>query len=106
VVAVEAMEGTDAAILRAGEIARSHGRKPRLAVVKVAKPRQDFRFDLPVLGLDTLAVLQQAGAAVLALEAGKTLVFDREEFLRRADALGLAVVAVHEESFREGRLEP
>jgi hypothetical protein len=104
VVAVEAMEGTDSTIARAGEIARSHGRRPRLVVVKVAKPKQDFRFDLPVLGLDTLPVLEKAGACVLALEAGKTLLFDLSEFLRRADAQGLAVVAVSEESFTKGQL--
>ena len=103
IVAVEAMEGTDSAVARAGEIARTHGRKPRLVVVKVAKPNQDFRFDLPVLGLDTLPALEKAGASVLALEAGKTLIFDREEFLRRADALGLAVVAVSEESVPKGQ---
>ncbi|HAH07998.1 MAG TPA: DUF1009 domain-containing protein, partial [Elusimicrobia bacterium] len=71
-------------------------------VVKVAKPKQDFRFDLPVLGLDTLPVLERAGACVLALEAGKTLIFDREEFLRRADAQNLSVVAVAEESVVKG----
>jgi len=102
VVAVEAMEGTDATVARAGEIARTHGRRPRLVVVKVAKPKQDFRFDLPVLGLDTLPVLERAGACVLALEAGKTLIFDREEFLRRADAQNLSVVAVAEESVVKG----
>lgn len=102
VVAVEAMEGTDATVARAGEIARVHGRRPRLVVVKVAKPKQDFRFDLPVLGLDTLPVLERAGACVLALEAGKTLLFDREEFLRRADAQNLSVVAVSEDSAAKG----
>ncbi|MBI5244609.1 MAG: UDP-2,3-diacylglucosamine diphosphatase LpxI [Elusimicrobia bacterium] len=103
IVAVEAMEGTDSAVARAGEIARSHGRKPRLVVVKVAKPCQDFRFDLPVLGLDTLPTLEKAGASVLALEAGKTLVFDKDEFIRRADALGLAVIVVSEESVAKGQ---
>lgn len=93
VIAVEAMEGTDAAVLRAGELARSHGGDPGVVVVKVAKPRQDLRFDIPVLGLDTFAPLGKAGAAVLAFEARKTLIFDKDEFLRRADEMGLALVA-------------
>ena len=94
VVAVEAMEGTDACVLRAGELARAHGSKGGLVVVKVAKPKQDFRFDLPVVGLETLEVLAKAGASTLAVEAGKTLVFDKDEFLKRADAMKIAVVGV------------
>jgi len=93
VVAVEAMEGTDAAVLRAAQIAASHGQKPSLVVVKVAKPRQDFRFDLPVIGLETLKTFKTACVRVLAIEAGKALVFDRAEFVAKADALGLAIVA-------------
>lgn len=96
VVAVEGMEGTDACVRRAGELVRSNGQKPALVVVKVAKPKQDFRFDLPVLGLGTLDVLAEAGAAGLALEAGKTLIFDREAFTRQADAQGLTVWALTE----------
>jgi DUF1009 family protein len=91
VVAVEGMEGTDACVKRAAELARSQGREPALVVVKVAKPRQDFRFDLPVVGLDTLANFRACGAAALALEAGATLVFDRERFAAEADAAGVAV---------------
>lgn len=94
VVAVEAMEGTDATVRRAAELVRSNGDAPKLVVVKVAKPRQDFRFDLPVVGLETLAVLKEAGATALALEAGKTLIFDREAFARGADAQDLAVWAI------------
>jgi DUF1009 family protein len=93
VIAVEAMEGTDATVLRAAEVARSHGDAPTLVLVKVAKPRQDFRFDLPVIGLETLKVLERARVSALAVEADKTLIFDREEFLRRADALQIAVTA-------------
>ena len=100
VVAVEGMEGTDALIERAGALAGSQGRKPRLSVVKVAKPKQDFRFDLPVLGLDTLPVLEKAGVTALALEAGKTLVFDKDEFIRRADEKGIALVALSEEGMK------
>ncbi|MFA6092428.1 MAG: UDP-2,3-diacylglucosamine diphosphatase LpxI [Elusimicrobiota bacterium] len=99
VVAVEAMEGTDAMIERAGELARSQGREPRLTLIKVAKPKQDPRFDLPVLGLGTLPRLEKAGARCLAFEAGKTLLFDKTDFLRRADEIGLAVAAVSQEDF-------
>ncbi|MDE2490192.1 MAG: UDP-2,3-diacylglucosamine diphosphatase LpxI [Elusimicrobia bacterium] len=91
VVAVEGMEGTDACVRRASELARSLGREPALVVVKVAKPRQDFRFDLPVVGLESLASFRAAGARALALEAGATLIFDRERFAAEADAAGLAV---------------
>lgn len=87
-VAVEAMEGTDAAIRRAAELARG---KP-LCVVKVAKPNQDMRFDVPVVGLPTIAVMQECGATALSLDAGKTLLFDREETLARADAAGIAIL--------------
>lgn len=88
-VAVEAMEGTDATIERAAALA--NGR--RLVVVKVAKPHQDMRFDVPVVGLPTLAVMERARATALAIEAGRTLILNREEFIRRANELGLAVVA-------------
>lgn len=91
VVAVEGMEGTDACVRRAAELARAHGREAALTVVKVAKPRQDFRFDLPVVGLDTLAAFSAAGVKAVALEAGATLIFDRERFAEDADAAGLAV---------------
>jgi DUF1009 family protein len=88
-VALEAMEGTDETIARAGRIA--HGR--RLVVVKVAKPQQDMRFDVPVVGLPTLEVMKIAGATALSIEARRTLVFNREEFTRRANDYSLAVVA-------------
>jgi DUF1009 family protein len=94
VIAVEAMEGTDAAVLRAGDLARSHGGDPGVVVVKVAKPKQDLRFDVPVLGLDTFGPLRKAGATALAFEAGKTLVFEKDLFVARADEMKLAVVAV------------
>ncbi len=89
-VAVEAMEGTDATIERAGRLARGR----RLVVVKVSKPNQDMRFDVPVVGVKTLEVMKQAGATALAVDAGRTLIFDREEFTRQADDSGIAVVAV------------
>lgn len=88
-VAVEAMEGTDETVRRAGRLARG-----RLTVVKVAKPNQDMRFDVPVVGLPTIETMAEAGATCLCLTAGKTLIFDREEMLRLADRHRIAVVAV------------
>ena len=87
-VAVEAMEGTDATIERAAGL--SNGR--RLIVVKVSKPRQDMRFDVPVVGTKTIQVMKRANASVLAVDAGKTLLFERERLLAEADEAGIAVV--------------
>jgi DUF1009 family protein len=87
VVAVEAMEGTDATIRRAGQVA---GRGA--CVIKVAKPGQDMRFDVPVVGQPTLDVMQEAGATALSIDAGKTLVVDGDAFYAAADAAGIAVV--------------
>jgi len=98
VIAVEAMEGTDATILRAKEIASSQGKKTSLTVVKVAKPKQDMRFDIPVIGLDSLKVFAEAGVSALAVEAGTTLLFDKDEFLQKADAQRLAVVGIAPEA--------
>jgi hypothetical protein len=130
-VAVEAMEGTDAAILRAGDLMRTlhaedsvisteaangvpgqlagGGRVPRsgetfisvesptlarrLTVIKVAKPNQDLRFDVPVVGLPTIETMRRAGATCLCVEAGRTLLFDREAMIAAADAAGITVVA-------------
>ncbi len=109
-VAVEAMEGTDATIARAGEILCSLdageakdgrdlvGGQPertldrRLTVVKVAKPNQDMRFDVPVVGVPTIAAMRAAGATCLCVEAGRTLLFDREAMVAAADAAGIAMV--------------
>ena len=88
-VAIEAMEGTDATIKRAGELA-----KGKLTVVKVAKPNQDMRFDVPVVGVPTIRTMIDAGATCLSLTAGKTLMFDREEMLALADKHKIAVVGV------------
>jgi DUF1009 family protein len=85
-VALEAMEGTDEVIRRAGRIAG-----PGTTVVKVSKPRQDMRFDVPVVGPGTLDAMSDAGSRVLALDAGRTLLIERGEFLRRAEACGIAV---------------
>ena len=87
-VAIEAMEGTDETIRRAGQLA-----KGRLTVVKVAKPSQDMRFDVPVVGLNTIEAMLSAGATCLSVGAEKTLLFDREEMLRLADQNKIALVA-------------
>lgn len=92
VLAVEAIEGTDAAIRRAGEIA------PGACVVKVAKPSQDPRFDVPTIGPDTLATLRDAKAALLAYEAGRTLVLDRDDLALEADSYGIALFGVTEDA--------
>ena len=92
-VAVEAMEGTDATIRRAAELA---GGKP-LSVVKVAKLHQDMRFDVPVVGLSTVTVMKQCGATALSVDAGKTLLFEREEMLRQADEAGITVIGARAE---------
>ncbi len=87
VVAVEAMEGTDAVIARAGQLAG-----PGVSVVKVAKPAQDMRFDVPVVGLPTVEAMRAAGATALSVDAGKALVFDGDALGRAADAAGIAIV--------------
>jgi DUF1009 family protein len=112
-VAVEAMEGTDATIERAGELMRTLEAEAstfhpgdeklslgtptlerRLTVVKLPKPKQDMRFDVPVIGLRTLETMIRAGASCLAIEAGRTLLFDRTAMMRRAAEAGVAIVAV------------
>ncbi len=87
VVAVEAMEGTDAAIQRAGALAGAGTR-----VVKVAKPSQDMRFDVPVVGVATIRAMQSAGAEALSIDAGKTLILDGPAFLEAANEAGVVVV--------------
>jgi DUF1009 family protein len=98
VVAVEAIEGTDAAILRGGELARE-----KAVVVKVRKPGQDFRFDLPATGVTTLETLKKVKGAVLAVEAGQSILFDREKMIDQANKSGIVVVGVTELS--DGSLE-
>jgi UDP-2,3-diacylglucosamine hydrolase len=120
-VAVEAMEGTDATILRAGEIMKSSGfadeaeasvfQSPdhpitgspdsstlsrALTVVKVAKPNQDMRFDVPVIGVKTVEIMAQAGATCLAVDAGKCLFLDGDRVIQAADQAGIAIAAVAE----------
>src|SRR5262252_780733 len=88
-VAVEAMEGTDEVIARAGRIAAG---KP-LVVVKVSKPAQDMRFDVPVIGLATVERMRDAGATALAVDAGRTLLFDKTKLIELADSTGIAIQA-------------
>ncbi|MDM7994223.1 MAG: UDP-2,3-diacylglucosamine diphosphatase LpxI [Acidobacteriota bacterium] len=90
VVAVEAMEGTDAVIRRAGELAN----KKNLTVIKVSKPKQDMRFDIPVIGLTTIETMIASGATALVIDAGRTLVFDREQLIATADSHDIAVVGM------------
>lgn len=99
-VAVEAMEGTDATILRAGEIMKSPslGKEPStlsrsLTVIKVSKTNQDMRFDVPVVGVKTIEIMQQAGATCLALDAGRCLMFDKPAVIAAANAAGICIVA-------------
>ncbi|MGD0445485.1 MAG: UDP-2,3-diacylglucosamine diphosphatase LpxI [Edaphobacter sp.] len=103
-VAVEAMEGTDATIARAGELFRTLDLpgeaggtettlRRTLTVVKVAKPNQDMRFDVPVIGVATIHAMQGAGATCLAIEAGKTLLFDPAAIIAAADQAGIAILA-------------
>jgi DUF1009 family protein len=97
-VAVEAMEGTDATIERAGQIMRSlHGDSSilsrELTVLKIAKPNQDMRFDIPVIGVKTIEVMQAAGATCLAVDAGKCLLLDGDKVIDAANAAGVAIVA-------------
>ena len=98
-VAVEAMEGTDATIARAGGLLGAFREAAstlsgRLTVVKVAKPQQDLRFDVPVVGVPTLVAMSAAGATCLCVEAGRTLLFDREGMVQAADAAGIAIVGM------------
>jgi len=97
-VAVEAMEGTDAAIERAGALMRSLDEEAstlerRLTVVKIAKPNQDMRFDVPVIGIQTVEAMIRACASCLSIEAGRTLLFDRDSLLERARQASIAIVA-------------
>ncbi len=89
VMAVEAIEGTDEAIRRGGSLAGGGA-----VAVKVSKPSQDFRFDVPVVGLDTLRALMSVGGTVLAVEAGKSLILQREEMVRVADQEGISIAGV------------
>src|SRR5204862_1674340 len=88
--AVEAIEGTDRAIARAGELCPAGG----FVVVKVAKPQQDMRFDVPTVGCSTVESMHRAGGRVLAIEAGKTIVIDQADTFALADRYGISIVAL------------
>jgi len=92
VLAVEAVEGTDACIRRAGQLCGAGG----FTVIKTAKPQQDMRFDVPTIGRGTLRTMVEAGAAVLAVEAGRTVVLDRPELIEFADRNRLVIVALED----------
>ena len=93
-VAIEAMEGTDETIERAARIAGGR----RLVVVKVSKPRQDMRFDVPVAGMKTIEVMRRSNATALAIDAGRTLLFERDALIRAADEASIAIQAFAPES--------
>ena len=88
-VAIEAMEGTDETIERAARIAGGQ----RVVVVKVSKPRQDMRFDVPVIGMKTIEVMRRSNATALGIDAGRTLLFERDALIRAADEAGIAIQA-------------
>ncbi len=89
ILAVEAIDGTDATIMRGGELGKGNA-----VVVKVCKPNQDLRFDMPAVGAQTIKTMHKAGAKVLVVEAGKAVVFDREEMVGLADMLGITILAL------------
>jgi UDP-2,3-diacylglucosamine hydrolase len=93
VLAVEAIEGTDQCIARTGQLCR-----PGWTLIKVAKPQQDMRFDVPTIGMQTLQQVHAAGGRAIAIEADKTIIVDREQVLAWADRYGIAVVALHDEA--------
>jgi DUF1009 family protein len=97
-VAVEAMEGTDATIERAGRIMKSLSGDAStlsraLTIVKIAKPNQDMRFDVPVVGVSTITFMREAGASCLAIDAGRCLLLDGDAVIRAADEAGIAMIA-------------
>ena len=91
ILAVEAIEGTDATIARGGSMGKGHA-----VVVKVCKPAQDTRFDIPAVGLGTIETMRQADVKALAIEAGKAIVFDRADMIRQADRYGICITALSE----------
>jgi DUF1009 family protein len=96
VLAVEAIEGTDEAIRRGGRLC-----KEGAVVVKICKPHQDLRFDLPAVGAETVRTMKEVNASCLAVEAGKTIVLERDAVIREADQAGIAIVALQEPGKKE-----
>ncbi len=99
VLAVEAIDGTDSTIERGGRLG-----KGQAVVIKICKPNQDFRFDVPAVGPGTIETMAAAGAKVLAVEAGKAVVFDREEMIAKADEASIAIIAVDDTAFERGSI--
>jgi DUF1009 family protein len=97
VMAVEAIEGTDEAIMRGGDLSEKDA-----VVIKVSKPRQDMRFDVPVAGMDTLHTMKKTGASVLALETGKCIIVDIKNFVNKANEYGIVVVGTSNKNFSNG----
>lgn len=100
VIAVEAIEGTDRCIRRAGELCRAGG----FTVVKVAKPQQDMRFDVPTIGPQTMQTMYECGGKVLAIECAKTIVLDQDEVIHMADKFGIAIVAVSAAELQQAKV--
>jgi len=100
-VAVEAMEGTDETIHRAARLAATRSQEKPLVVIKVSKPGQDMRFDVPVVGLSTIEHMRTSGATALAIDAGRTLLFDRTNLIALADASGITIEAFAAEAGAE-----
>ncbi len=96
VIAVEAIEGTDEAIRRAGELCKRKG----FCVVKVAKPQQDMRFDVPTIGKQTIQTMHEAGGRVLAIESEKTIILDEEQVIDLANKFGIGIVALNADELR------
>ena len=92
VLAVEAVDGTDATVARGGALGRGNA-----VVIKVCKPEQDRRFDIPAVGAETIRTMEKAGARVLVIEAGRAIVFDREQMIALADRAGIAIVALEDD---------
>jgi DUF1009 family protein len=97
VLAVEAVEGTDECIRRAGALCSGGN----FVVAKVAKPQQDMRFDVPTVGVSTIQTMNKVGASVLCIEAGKTILLDRDEFLAAADNARISVVSYDDQTIEE-----
>jgi DUF1009 family protein len=96
VIAAEAIEGTDACIRRAGTLCR----RGKFSVVKVAKPQQDMRFDVPTIGTQTIQTIREAGGRVLAIESAKTILLDEGAVIEMADKFGIAIVALNADELR------
>ena len=92
VLALEAIDGTDATILRGGRLSKENA-----VVVKVSKPGQDLRFDVPAVGLNTVRTMSQANASALAVEAGKTLLFDKEDMIDHANKTRISILSLSDE---------